>query len=148
MGGFVQTIGRLCRSHLRPLFLPATYVASRDAPPPPQTPAKQLYDLVGTVCTTLLLNYMAAPFMLLSVKDSLLGWSRLGHYGLVMVIVSFAFFYGPGTGIVRKMQADRMKKAGVPVKKTNGTTVTPGPQVMPPVDIVAEDLAKKLEKAE
>ncbi|TCD66824.1 lysophospholipid acyltransferase [Steccherinum ochraceum] len=146
MGGFVQTIGRLCRSNIRPLFLPATYVATRDAPPPPQTTAKIAYDVIGTVCTVLLLNYMAAPFMLLSLKDSFLGWANLQYYGIVMTVAAFAFFYGPGTSILKKMQAQRVKKAGgVPVQ-ANGVVKTPGPQVqtLPPLDVAAQRFEKKV----
>ena len=95
----------MCRSNLRPLVLPATYVATRDAPPPPQTPAKQAYDLVGTVCTLLLLNYMAAPFMLLSIQDSVTGWSRLGHYGLIMIVVAFAL----SDSVVRDIEVNTVR---------------------------------------
>ncbi|THH33641.1 hypothetical protein EUX98_g500 [Antrodiella citrinella] len=146
LGGFVQTIGRLCRSNIRPLFLPATYVATRGGPEPPLTLAKQAYDITGTIFTVVILNFMAAPFMLLSIKDSLIGWSHLEYYGLWMVLAAFAFFYGPGTGILKKMQAERVNKAGGPAK-VNVTSTTPGPSQVLLLD-VADGVAKKVEKAD
>ncbi|KAI0698596.1 MBOAT, membrane-bound O-acyltransferase family-domain-containing protein [Cytidiella melzeri] len=147
-GGFVQTIGRLARSNLRPLFLIPTYVEQRGAPPPPQTTIKRVYDLIGMVITTLILNYMAAPFMLLNWHDCILGWSRLGWYGHYVLIGAYAFFYLGGTRLLRRTQAARARKAGVqPV--SNGKAVnrsaptTPGAvPVLPPLDSVAKEVEK------
>jgi len=145
-GGFVQTVGRLCRSNIRPLFLPATYVEQRGAPPPPQTSTKRLYDLCGIFVSTLILNYMAAPFMLLSWRDSILGWSRLGWYGHYVILGAMAFFYLGGTKILRRAQAARAKKAGVAVKVNgvNGSApTTPGVvQVLPPLDRALREVEK------
>ncbi|PSR73493.1 hypothetical protein PHLCEN_2v10785 [Hermanssonia centrifuga] len=147
-GGFVQTVGRLCRSHIRPLFLPATYVASRTAPPPPQTFIKRVYDLVGTLTCILILNYLAAPFMLLTWHDSILGWSRLAWYGHVMIVSAMAFFYGGGTGFLKRIQAARVKKAGVGKSETNGNGTPSGAttpnlvQTLPPLDDVAKEMEK------
>ncbi|KAJ3558940.1 hypothetical protein NM688_g636 [Phlebia brevispora] len=157
-GGFVQTVGRLCRSNLRPLVLPADYVASRTAPPPPQSLIKITYDLVGTAFTILLLNYLAAPFMLLTWHDSILGWSRLAWMGHIIVGAALVFFYGGGTRFLRGVQKARVKATGVKVDgvadgrgngtKTNGFvsgTVTPSGQTLPPLDEVAREMEKKLE---
>ena len=142
----MQTVGRLCRSHLRPLFLPATYVASRTAPPPPQTPIKIAYDVAGTVVTLLVLNFTAAPFMLLTLRDSMIGWARLSWYGFWIVFGALGFFYAGGTGYLKHLQMTRLKQAGVKVDKevkTNGNgsgTVTPRVQTMPPLDDVAREV--------
>ncbi|KAJ3485015.1 hypothetical protein NLI96_g5245 [Meripilus lineatus] len=146
-GGFIQTVARLCRTHLRPLFLPANYVTSRTAPPPPQTPLKRVYDILGTLSSTMILNYVAAPFILSTISDSMIAWRRLGWYGNWMIGVAIVFFYGGGTKFLRRLQADRVKKAGVEVSKkddgkTSGTA-TPVVQV-PPLD----DVAQQLEKAD
>lgn len=146
-GGFVQTIGRLCRSNLRPLFLSATFVEVRGGPAPPQTPLKRAYDAAGTVACIFILNYLAAPFMLLTVHNSLLAWGRLAWYGHWMVIGAMAFFYGGGTKWLRHRQAARVKKAGVKQAgtedKTDGT-VTPGngARTLPPFDDVAREVEK------
>ncbi|GJE84957.1 MBOAT-domain-containing protein [Phanerochaete sordida] len=149
-GGFVQTVGRLCRSHVRPLFLPATWVEVRGGPPPPATPLKRAYDAVGTVACILTLNFLAAPFMLLTWRDSLLGWSRLGWYGLWMVFGAMAFFYAGGIKLLRRAQAARVQRAGVakelrevPSGVATGAT-TPRVEVLPPFD----DVAKEVERSE
>lgn len=146
----MQTVGRLCRSNIRPLFLPANYVEQRGGPAPPQTTTKRVYDFVGAVLTTLILNYMASPFMLLSFHDSILGWSRLGWYGHILIGGSLAFFYLGGTKFLRKTQAARAKKAGVAVNgkaTTNGNgksaPTTPGVvPVLPPLDSVVKEVEK------
>jgi lysophospholipid acyltransferase len=146
LGGFVQTAGRLARSNLRPLFLPATYVEQRGAPPPPQTTTKRVYDFIGSLCTTLILNYMALPFMLLSWHNSILGWSRLGWYGHIIIFGSLSFFYLGGTKILRRRQGARVRKAGGVAngKAVNGSApTTPGVvPVLPPLDSVAKEMEK------
>ncbi|OBZ76121.1 Lysophospholipid acyltransferase [Grifola frondosa] len=126
--GFVQTVGRLCRSHLRPLFLPATYVSNRNAPPPPQTPLKRAYDIVGTLY-------------------SLLGWSNLHWYGHWIIGGALLFFYGGGTRALRRCQTARMKKAGLKRDKLQADlpgsgTVTPMPRAptLPPFDEAAREI--------
>ena len=93
------------------------------------------------------MNYLVLPFMLLTWRESLLGWSRLGWYGHYMIFGSMAFFYLGGARVLRKMQAGRVKRAGVKANG-NGTGVrtspgTPAVQV-PPFD----ELAKEIEKTE
>ncbi|EKM59433.1 uncharacterized protein PHACADRAFT_249920 [Phanerochaete carnosa HHB-10118-sp] len=147
-GGFMQTVGRLCRSHIRPLFLPATYVEVRGGPPPPHTPLKRVYDIVGTLSCILILNYIAAPFMLLTWHDSLLGWSRLAWYGHGIIFGAMAFFYGGGIKMLKGIQAGRVKKSGmaqelkeVPSGLSTGTA-TPSIQTLPPLDAVAKEVEK------
>ena len=160
LGGFVQTVGRLARSNIRPLFLPSTYVVSRTSPPPPQTPLKIAYDIAGTMYSPLILNYVAAPFMLLTWKDSMLAWSRLGWYGHWITFGPLAFFYLGGSKLLKGAQMKRVKKAGVKVDKDvkvevngNGSTktpvngsgaATPRVQTLPPFD----DVAKEVENSE
>ena len=144
----MQTIGRLCRSNLRPLFLPATFVEVRGGPAPPQTLAKRAYDVVGIVACIFILNYLAAPFMLLTVRDSLLAWSRLAWYGHWAMLAALTFFYTGGIRWLKHLQAARVKKAGG-VKQTGSGgstsgTATPvnGNQTLPPLDDVAKEMEK------
>ncbi|CCM03379.1 uncharacterized protein FIBRA_05509 [Fibroporia radiculosa] len=111
--GFVQTVQRLCRRHLRPLVLPASYVSDRHAPQPPQTPLKRIYDGLGIVATVLILNYAAAPFMLLTVRNSFMAWSRLGWYGHWAIVAALAFFYGGGAKWLKNTQAARAEGAKI-----------------------------------
>jgi lysophospholipid acyltransferase len=52
-----------------------------------------------------ILNFAAAPFMLLSVEDSLLGWRSVGWYGVWMVGGTLAFFYAGGRRALGKLRA-------------------------------------------
>lgn len=112
MGGFITTVARLARNNIRPLLL--------SPPGQPQSDIKELYDIVGTLLSTLILNYVASPFMLLSAKSSFAVWKSLGFYGHIVIFGGLAFFYLGGTKFLKQLQAD----AGiVPANKkptTNG----------------------------
>jgi len=58
--------------------------------------------------TTMLVNYAAAPFMLLNVEDSLECFSRVAWYGYFIVGGSLFFFYAGGTRSLNKAQAKRV----------------------------------------
>jgi lysophospholipid acyltransferase len=124
-GGFITTAGRLCRANLRPLVLPA--------PGAPTTITKRVYDLTGTFVSILILNYVAAPFMLLTFTDSIEAWRRLHWYGFWMIGSTLAFFWLGGSSFLKALQ----KKEGKVAEKV----VTPESHVMPPpLDDVAEEL--------
>ncbi|KAF8607705.1 MBOAT-domain-containing protein, partial [Ceratobasidium sp. AG-I] len=116
LGGFISAVARQCRTYLRPLFTPpllspppakgqkAVKVA---LPPPPPTLPKRIYDLLGVICTQLLLNYATAPFCLLTVSASITAWKNMGWYGHVMVLVPLVFFKTPGTAVLERMATRR-----------------------------------------
>ncbi|KAG6918210.1 hypothetical protein DXG01_015803 [Tephrocybe rancida] len=119
MGGFITTVARLARSNIRPLLLPV--------PGKEQSDLKELYDIAGTALSTLILNYAASPFMILSAVDSFTVWSRLGFYGHIVIFGGLFFFYAGGTRYFKKLQA----QAGiVPASKkpasSNGTAPSSG----------------------
>ncbi|OJA12673.1 hypothetical protein AZE42_10144 [Rhizopogon vesiculosus] len=129
-GGFITTAGRLCRANLRPFVLPP--------PGAPMTMTKRIYDWTGTILSIAILNYVAAPFMLLSFTDSVEAWRRLHWYGFWMVGSSLAFFWLGGSKFLKALQ----KKEGKIAEKV----VTPESHVMPPpLDDVADEL-KELQK--
>ncbi|THH12341.1 hypothetical protein EW145_g8 [Phellinidium pouzarii] len=142
-GGFVQTVGRLCRSNIRPLLLPANISKNAKELPPP-TLAKRVYDIISVVCAVMLINYAAMPFMLLGLRESLNGWSAVGWYGHVIIGGAMAFFYLGGTQYLQGVQAKRVKKLDAP-KKDSGLS-TPGmPNPMAaPVDVALDEVDKKL----
>ncbi|KAI0301858.1 MBOAT, membrane-bound O-acyltransferase family-domain-containing protein [Multifurca ochricompacta] len=105
LGGFVTTVGRLSRSTIRPLVLPAVpeptdrKAANGPAPKPLQPPVtlvKIVYDVVGTLCTVLVVNFTCTPFILLHLSEGIEAWRQLRWYGLWMVFGAMAFFYGGG----------------------------------------------------
>ncbi|KAL5508428.1 ALE1 [Sanghuangporus vaninii] len=145
-GGFVQTLGRLCRNHLRVLLIPPN-LGKNDVPP--ATLAKRIYDVLGIVSAVACMNYAAMPFMLLSLKDSLNGWKAVSWYGHSLVLGGLAFFYMGGSHYLKGVQARRVKKLDAALKaktesdESTGVS-TPSAMIVPPVDIVLEEVDKKL----
>lgn len=119
----------------------------------------------------MLTNYTAAPFMLLTIEDSLDCFSRVAWYGYTIVGGSMFFFYAGGTRMLKKAQAKRVnnyqeKLAEEKEKErerereesVNGTayeteggsgTATPSSDethVLSPIDLVAGEFEKHHEK--
>ncbi|KAI0650143.1 MBOAT-domain-containing protein [Trametes meyenii] len=154
---FVQTTGRLARTYLRPLVLPANYVASRGAPPPPQTTLKQVYDYLGIICTVMITNYGTIPFMLLTIDDSFVAWNNVAWYGHFLIGGGLVFFYFGGTIIIQEIQFMRRKAAGhrqqreelnrlVQTGSITPTTLSRAP-TLPPLDEAAQEIEKELMRA-
>ncbi|KAI6004231.1 MBOAT, membrane-bound O-acyltransferase family-domain-containing protein [Pisolithus albus] len=132
-GGFITAAARLCRSGFRPLVLPS--------PGAPTTTVKRIYDLAGSLASVLLLNYVAAPFMLLTLTDSLEAWHRLQWYGFWMVGTALVFFYSGGSKYLQNLQKNHAKPAVV--AETIKLPPTPEPLVVPPLEGAVENLAVK-----
>ena len=153
LGGFITTVARLTRSTFRPLVLPVVSgpVDSKVAnghnakpPTPPPTLVKNAYNVAGTVCTVMLVNFATIPHILLHLSDSAEAWRRLHWYGLWMVFGSMAFFYGGGTAWLKSVQAKRVRRANaVPASSSRPGTPGDAPTV-PPVDAVFREAEKKL----
>jgi len=126
--GFSTALARLARQNLRPLFLhpldivppeisskPDKWVKLRqrvrDIPPPPSSLPKKVYDIVGTITTLLLFNFMAAPFMVYYWGDTMEVWSRMDWYGIWIVSLGYAFFSGGGTKLCKNLKEERLRKA-------------------------------------
>lgn len=129
LGGFVTYVGRKCRAGFRPLVLPP--------PRAPPTWAKRLYDFLGTSVCILLLNFLAAPFMLLNFADSMEAWSRLGWYGCWIVGSGIIFFNAGGSKYLQGLQ-----------KQTDLVDArerqTPSPDVVAPVEPTVEELKMRM----
>ncbi|KAK7471090.1 Lysophospholipid acyltransferase [Stygiomarasmius scandens] len=133
MGGFITTVARLARANIRPIFL--------NAPDQPPSFAKRLYDITGTIVSLLILNYVAAPFMLLTWKDSIQGWANLAWYGHAAVFGGLVFFYAGGAKILRQFHPQVSKTAALKANGGVSGATTPaveksGFQVPPPLDQV------------
>ncbi|OWZ07682.1 Lysophospholipid acyltransferase [Phytophthora megakarya] len=86
------SVNRLARRHVRP------YVVGSGIKP--------LYDLVGMVCTAMVVNYLAVSFVVLSWEEAVAGFRSMrfaGHVGLVVCYLLLTF---------------------VPIKKTTNTKKT------------------------
>ena len=138
MGGFITTVARLARSNIRPLLLPP-------ASNPSASPSllKRIYDIFGILLSILILNYTASPFILLSARDSLLTWSRLGWYGHIIIMGGLVFFYAGGTKFLRDLQKAKGilpaggAKAAVSMQNGSSTPLVEKTFTLPPsVDAV------------
>jgi len=146
LGGFITTVARLIRSTIRPLVLPTVLVPAggkaNDAklPAPPPTLMKTAYDVSGTVCTVLVVNFASTPHILLYLSDCVEAWRRLHWYGLWIVFCPMAFFYGGGTAWLKGIQAKRVRCAA-----SNSGPGTPSvAPTIPPIDAVFREAEKKL----
>jgi len=115
MGGFITAAARQARSNIRPLLLPPA-----SNPNAPTSLLKHLYDLAGIILTSMILNYAASPFMLLSAKDSIKSWHRLGWYGHIVVMGSLVFFYTGGSKFFKELQRAKGIVPPVRGKPVNG----------------------------
>lgn len=115
LGGFVQSLGRKVRTNVRPFFLAANYplLSGSEKTAAERTPLKRVYNFFSWLSVQLVLNFIVAPFMLLSVVPALEAWWRVSFYGLFMTFVPLGLFsLGLGKRL-RKMQKARAEKAGV-----------------------------------
>jgi lysophospholipid acyltransferase len=95
------------RRYVRPLFL------SPDGQHP--TRYKIYYDVFTYFATQTAFSFTTVPFVVLSLRDSLLVWQRVYFYAIIGTIVSMAFFASPGKAWLIQQQ----KKRGAPqIKRT------------------------------
>lgn len=141
LGGFCQAVNRSLRAGVRPFALPPGALTTpssigtpvpmpkvdvqpgdKSAPPPrnlpkvklqppPQTPIKTLYDIVGTICTLTTLNFAVVPFLLLDARLSIRAWREVDFYALYMIFIPFLVLnvFG-GVGVLKKYQKRRDRK--------------------------------------
>lgn len=153
LGGFVTTVARLARSTFRPLILPVVSEptghksADGHAARPSQPSAsllKTAYDVTGSLCTVLVVNFICTPFVLLHLSDSIEAWRRLYWYGLWMILCAMVFFYGGGSAWLKGLQAERVRRANSTSVSTSGPG-TPGvPPTVVPLDALFREAEKKL----
>lgn len=152
LGGFMTTVSRHARSTLRPLAMASPTI-------------KPVYDVLGIFVTVTTLNFICAPFMLLTVRDSLSAWHTLRWYGFVVIFGGLAFFYSPvgrqmkaraveitakTKGVQERRGAEGLKadmpKPGLVADGAASAPVTPGhyPGVVPPFDSAAKEWEKMM----
>lgn len=173
-GGFGTPIARLARQNLRPLFLHLPEIvpsvipykndkweklrqAVRDIPTPPPSLPKRVYDILGTIATLLFLNFMGAPFTVWYWRDTMEVWSRMDWYGIWMVALGYAFFYGGGAKLCKELKEKRLQKAENDTAGVEGEYVHPtlrtedmkgiGMNAIPPVDEAIIEFEEVMEKA-
>lgn len=86
-GAFFQSLGRIFRKNIRPIFLLADGITPG--------PYKMYYDILSFVVTQLAFGYMVQPFILLDLRPSLQIWSSVYFYVHIGVVASIFVFQGP-----------------------------------------------------
>ncbi|KXJ94571.1 MBOAT, membrane-bound O-acyltransferase family-domain-containing protein [Microdochium bolleyi] len=114
LASFVQTAAKNMRRHVRPFFL--------DPNTQEPLPTKQFYDIASWLATQLVFSFAVAPFYLLTLPKSLLVWSRVYFYAVVIVFAGIAFFSSPGKVYLKKALEERSRKAGVAQLKKSAST--------------------------
>lgn len=110
LGGLVSSAARQVRTYIRPFFLPALLPPKSKVLPPP-TLIKRVYDVLGTVACLVIINYMAAPFMLLELRPSIKAWTTLLWYGHVTVLGWLILGQAGGFRWLGKLVKARAEKA-------------------------------------
>jgi hypothetical protein len=116
---------------------------------------KRAYDIAGTVLTILCTNYISAPFMLLTIRDSLQVWRLLEWYGFWFIFGGLAFFYAGGERVLKTLHPKQMADAETKNQHStfqttipNGLALGTGPETpgfIHPVDSAAKEVKRKLE---
>lgn len=87
MGAMLQTLGRIYRRNIRPIFLEA------DGKTPKKS--KVYYDIVSYVTTQLAFGFIVQPFVILDFPRSLYCWSTVYFYVIIVTAVTLFLFKGP-----------------------------------------------------
>lgn len=87
MGAFLQTMGKLYRRNIRPMFLEA------DGKTPKSS--KKFYDVLSYIVTQLAFGFIVQPFVILDFKTSLYCWNTVYFYVIAGVAGTLFLFKGP-----------------------------------------------------
>lgn len=87
IGAFMQTVGKIFRRNLRPMFI------SKDGSN--VSPFKKVYDLVCWTLTQLSFGYCIQPFILLRLGPSIALWASCYFWVHIGCILVLFIFYGP-----------------------------------------------------
>ncbi|KAK0904090.1 Lysophospholipid acyltransferase [Friedmanniomyces endolithicus] len=87
LASFIQNVAKNSRRLLRPFFM---------TPDNKPLPRKRYYDLLTWLVTQLTFSFCTAPFILLTIHDSMLVWSRVYFYCPVGVALCSLFLASPG----------------------------------------------------
>jgi lysophospholipid acyltransferase len=90
LAAFVQTVAKNFRRYIRPFFLNPPKDESDRNPTP--LSSKRYYDFASWFVTQIGFSFVTAPFVLLTLHDSIMVWARVYFYVPVAVAVSIAFF--------------------------------------------------------
>jgi lysophospholipid acyltransferase len=137
LGGLITVVSRLCRTNIRPIFLPG--LGASESP----SAFKRGYDITGTILTILCLNYISASFFLGSIRDTLQVWQATDWYGFWLIFGGLAFFYS-GSGKAFKPFHSLQVAEADKMKGRQSTMRDQIPGGVPPIDAAAKEVERKL----
>lgn len=156
LGGFVQSLARSLRRHIRPFFFsdprtpnPSLWTLSS------YTPSQLFYSIISIASVQLVINYAAIPFILLDLSTSLEGWKVMLFYGHALTGAGLLLFMaGAGTVLDRlngnaaaKARARKEAKERMEREKVNGDGGgKKGELQVPDVDHAVDAAKKKMDE--
>ncbi|KAL9940289.1 hypothetical protein V8E36_000994 [Tilletia maclaganii] len=140
LGGLNQSVARSLRKHVRPLFFPdprapnpsirgaivgpkdrKTQLNKAQGRPERYAATQWLYSALSIAVVQLTLNFAVAPFMLLTIKDSIRAWNEVRWYGAVMTVGTVvAFRSGLGKYLDRSLGGAAKKRRDEKSDPKNG----------------------------
>ncbi|KAK3717289.1 Lysophospholipid acyltransferase [Vermiconidia calcicola] len=102
LASFIQNVAKNFRRLLRPFFLAADGKKA--------TQYKPYYDVLTWLVTQLAFSFTTAPFILLSIHDSMLAWARVYFYCVIGVTICSIFLVTPGKTYLQKQIKARSSK--------------------------------------
>ncbi|KAI0476995.1 MBOAT family protein [Xylaria cf. heliscus] len=144
LASFVQTAAKHYRRNLRPFFL--------DPVTQKPLPNKKYYDFASWLATQTTFSFVASPFIILGLKESLQVWSRVNFYAIFTTFATLAFFASPAKGYLRKMLEQKSREAGGHLSRTTssenlkepvlGLSADPGKDIDEAIQEIQEEVGK------
>jgi len=119
-GAIIQTVGRVFRHNLRPIFI------SRDRSN--VSIFKPVYDIVCWIVTQLSFGYIVGPFLFLTFKRSMLLWTGVYFWVHVASFAIFFIFNGPYAKPVKKFFQSRALRSNAIQEPESATKKTKKPE--------------------
>ena len=115
------------------------------------TKYKPYYDFFTWLVTQLVFSFTTAPFILLSIHDSMLAWTRVYFYGIIGVTICSVFLLTPGKAYLQNKVKERSTRPGMKRAEsqesmqgaTLGVPSEPGQAFDEMVDEVMEEIKKR-----
>ena len=108
------------------------------------TSQKKYYDLLSFLSTQLAFSFATAPFLILSLNESITVWARVYFYVIIGTLSSMAFFASPGKAYLKSRLEERQAHAGVKLARTTSQDSIAGQE---PVLGLSADPEKDLDEA-
>ena len=122
------------RRYVRPFFLDPTSQQP--------LPSKKYYDFLSWFTTQVTFSFVAAPFVVLRLDESLAVWASVYFYAVIGTIFSMAFFASPAKGYLRQALEQRAKAAGGKLVRSISTDSLAGGRRPEPVLGIGDDPIK------